>query len=471
MEDNRFPWLVPYDSHKSSFDALSPMREFKIINDPVHGTIKLSGALLELASTPEMNRLSQIRQLGLAYLVFPGAHHTRFEHSLGTSHIAGMLAKALELPLEEVYLVSTAGALHDLGHGPFSHTMEKLFHDRLGKEHMELTKDLITGRIGPYDAWWWDKDWKDLERGRSVPEILEAEGLDPGRVAGLVCREGSSSPTVAERLPVEDGQAFFSDKDYLYQIIHGAVDADQLDFLLRDSHYTGVAYGIIDLDRIVQTSIVHHGELMVHRRGLSALEGMLVARSLMYSSVYFHRTARIAEGMLCRAGEYLSDKALEQVWGMADGEVLRFMREQGGVPSRMAARLRFRKLLKSAHTVNSEDAVGDSEAAHRTRELVSGLTDDRERSRLEAEICRKADVPEGEVIIDVPDPSLALSEPRLRRTDIKVMGDRPVPLHTISTLARALQRRPGIHYCLMVSCPERNRTDVEGISRSLLGPL
>jgi hypothetical protein len=72
------------------------------------------------------------------------------------------------------------------------------------------------------------------------------------------------------------------------------------------------------------------------------------------------------------------------------------------------------------------------------------------------------------VIIDVPDPSLALSEPRLRRTDIKVMGDRPVPLHSISTLARALQRRPGIHYCLMVSCPERNRGDVEGIAMSLL---
>jgi HD superfamily phosphohydrolase len=97
----------------------------------------------------------------------------------------------------------------------------------------------------------------------------------------------------------------------------------------------------------------------------------------MYSSVYFHRTARIAEGMLCRAGEYLSDEDLEQVWGMADGEVLRFMREKGGVPSRMAARLRFRKLLKSAFTINSEDAVGESETAIRTRELVARLTDDK----------------------------------------------------------------------------------------------
>ena len=263
------------------------MRDFKIINDPVHGTIKLSGALLKLASTPEMNRLSQIRQLGLAYLVFPGAHHTRFEHSMGTSYIAGMMARELEVPQDEVSLVCAAGALHDLGHGPFSHTMEKVFHDRIGKEHMELTKDLITGRIGPYDAWWWDGDWKDLERGQSVPEILEAEGLSPSRVAGLVCREGPSGRILSESLLVEEGQAFFSEQDYLYQMVHGAVDADQLDFLLRDSHYTGVAYGIIDLDRIVQTSMVHHGELMVHRRGLSALEGMLVARSLMYSSVYF----------------------------------------------------------------------------------------------------------------------------------------------------------------------------------------
>jgi hypothetical protein len=445
------------------------MRDFKIVNDPVHGSIKLSGALLELASTPEMNRLSQIRQLGLAYLVFPGAHHSRFEHSLGTSHIAGMLGRALDLPPDEVQLIAVCGALHDLGHGPFSHTMEKLFHDRLGKEHMALTKDLITGKLAPYDSWWWDKDWKDLESGRSVPEVLESEGLDPKRVAGLVCKDGSSSAAPYETLPVENGQAFFSDRDYLNQIIHGAVDADQLDFLLRDSHYTGVAYGIIDLERMVQTTLVHHGELMVHRRGLSALEGMLVARSLMYSSVYFHRTARIAEGMLCRAGDHLSDEALEQVWGMADGEVLRFMREQGGVPSRMAVRLRFRKLLKAALTLNSEDAMGDTEEALRTRELLTSLSDDRERSRLESEICRRAGVSEGEVIIDIPDPSLALSEPRLRRTDIKVMGDRPVPLYTISSLARALQRRPGIHYCLLVSCPEEKRDDVQRIARTLLG--
>ena len=444
------------------------MPPVKMINDPVHGTIRLEGPMVELASTPEMNRLSQIRQLGLAYLVFPGAHHTRFEHSLGAMHVAGLLGSSMCLDPKEVLLLRCAGMLHDLGHGPFSHTMENLFKDRLHKDHMELTRDIITGEASPWDLDWWDSDWKDLSRGRDIPTILEGADLSPKEVAALVCQEGRSGDGPQKVLGVEDGQAFFPSKLYLFQVIHSPLDADQLDFLLRDSHYSGVAYGIIDLDRIVATATLHHGEFMVHRRGISALEGMLVARSLMYSSVYFHKTARIAECMLCRAGDHLSDEALERVWGMTDGEVLRFIRDQGGLAGKIATMLRFRQLFKSALRIDSEAIAGNDEASLPLKTMTKDLWDERERRRTEKEIERKARVQEGTVIIDVPDPGLTLSEPRLKRTDIKVLGDRPALLSTISSLARALQRRPPVPWCLMVSCPAADREAVAKVVKKVL---
>jgi uncharacterized protein len=442
------------------------MSEHKIINDPVHGTIKISGPMLDLASTPEINRLNQIRQLGLAYLVFPGAHHTRYEHSFGVGHVAGLLANGLGLEDKEVQFVKVAGLLHDLGHGPFSHTMEKIFHDRIGKDHMEITGDIITGKIDQWEDGFWDK--QGVERGPTVPELLEKWDMNPKEISALICQEHTQTPHGQETLNIQDDQAYFSNKQYLFQIIHSALDADQLDFLLRDSHYTGVAYGIIDLDRIITTITLFHGELMVEKRGISSLEGMLVARSLMYSSVYFHKTARIAESMLCRAGEQLSNENLQEVWKMSDGEALKYMRDRGGLCGEIATRLRYRKLFKSAFRLESENLVGENDKADRYRDIIKELADENNARRKEREIERKLSIPEGRVIIDVPDLSLTLSEPRLKRTDVKVMGERPEILSRISSLARALQVRPPIPWCLMVSCPDKYRDEVGKISRSIV---
>ncbi|RLF68776.1 MAG: hypothetical protein DRN57_02995 [Thermoplasmata archaeon] len=200
--------------------------------------------------------------------------------------------------------------------------------------------------------------------------------------------------------------------------------------------------------------------MMVEKRGISALEGMLVARSLMYSSVYFHKTSRIAEGMLCRAGEHLTDSELETVWKMSDGEVLRFMMERGGKAGELAKRLRFRRLYKSAFRLDSEMLSGEDDDSGQMREFVRTLADERERRKMESELERRANAPPGAVLVDVPDPGLVLSEPRLKRTDINVLGERPEPLSAISSLARALQRRPPVPWCLMVSCQEEIREDV-----------
>ncbi|MBN1540373.1 MAG: HD domain-containing protein, partial [Candidatus Thermoplasmatota archaeon] len=415
---------------------------------------------------PEINRLNQIRQLGLAYLVFPGAHHTRYEHSFGVAHVAGLLADSIGLDEHELNLVRTAGLLHDIGHGPFSHTMEKIFFDRIGMDHMALTKDIITGKADQWEEEWWKL--KGVDRGPKVPELLEMHDLEPERVAALICQDHSSTPEGQATLELQENQSYFSSRHYLHQIIHSALDADQLDFLLRDSHYTGVAYGIIDLDRIIATTTLFHGEMMVEKRGISSLEGMLVARSLMYSSVYFHKTARIAESMLCRAGSTLSDDELLQVWNMSDGEALRYMRERAGLCGGLSTRLTYRKLFKSAFRIDSEMVMDESREAAALRDRIKELSIVTEADRLEREIERKVSMPEGSVIVDIPDPSLTLSEPRLRRTDIKVLGDRPEILSRISSLARALQRRPPIPWCLMISCPGEYVRDVERIARSIL---
>ena len=149
----------------------------QVVHDTVHGAIPLEGAFEPLLETREFQKLSSIRQLGLAHLVFPGANHTRLEHSLGVGHIARRICRSLGLPEEETALVSAAALLHDVGHGPYSHTLEAILHERLGVDHMAITKEIITGRQPPPEASF---------GGPTIPEVLAAHDLDPEEVAALV---------------------------------------------------------------------------------------------------------------------------------------------------------------------------------------------------------------------------------------------------------------------------------------------
>jgi HD superfamily phosphohydrolase len=235
------------------------MADYKIIHDTVHGSIKLDGLFLELLETPEIQRLHGIHQLGLAYLVFPGANHTRLEHSIGTCHVAGRLADALGLDEGEKRLVMAAGMLHDIGHAPYSHTLEIAMHDKTKLDHMDITKDIILGKRGiKLDGG---------EEGR-IPNLLEKYEVVPKEVAGLISglNPDESVKTLKDFSTHED-QVFFNDKKYLDHIIHGTIDSDQIDYLLRDSHYTGVAHGTIDMDRLIQTVELFNNDLVVNRMG------------------------------------------------------------------------------------------------------------------------------------------------------------------------------------------------------------
>jgi len=424
---------------------------FKVIHDGVHGSVKVEGAFLRLLGRPEMQRLHGVHQLGLAHLVFPGANHTRLEHSLGTFHIASKMADSLRLKQEERNEVLAAAMLHDLGHPPFSHTLEEVMADRLGVDHVDLSQSMIRGELRSLTQ----GEAKLLQDTATVQEVLEQEGISPERVADLVVSPVGPDVPGQSVLDVEAGQAHFGQRNYLHQMIHGPVDADQMDYLLRDAHYTGVAHGTIDLDRLLQTIGVHHGDLVVHKGGVVAVEGLLVARALMYSSVYFHKTVRIAEMMLCKAVEMADTRIIRGIHTDNDGSLTEKLKEQGGYPGRIMVQLSYRELYKRCFSLTLMD-MGEGQM-----ERLMQLTPYRARKEAEEEIAARAGVHPSEVILDMPSRELLISEPRIGKTEVPILDeDRVRPLSRHSPLAKALQSRSVFDWAIMVSCPERYKAEV-----------
>jgi len=249
---------------------------------------------------------------------------------------------------------------------------------------------------------------------------------------------------------------------YLAQIIHSPMDADQIDYLMRDAHYTGATHGTIDFSRLLQTLRTHRGELALDRKGLPALEGMLVARGLMYSSVYFHKTVRIAEEMLARAVER-SDAPIADIQKMVDHELLNWLMHQGPLQRDIALRLKYRKLYKRVLASDPDDLTDA------TRAVLASFKDPDERRRVEDSIARRAGVKPGQVIVDVPLPELLLSEPRIAKTEVPILDEGEVkPFSKVSPLGRALQVRQVVDWVVMVAAPPEAVDAVRKASMSAL---
>ncbi len=435
----------------------------KTINDAIHGQFRIDGVREHLLSTPEMNKLSHIKQLGLAHLVFPGAHHTRFEHSLGVSHVAEMMAESLGLDGLEKDTVGVAALLHDVGHGPYSHTLEHILHERGGLDHMSITEGII---LGDYDVLREGEESSVPER-KSVPEILENHGIDPKEVAGLI-RGPDAKGSERNLLSWTEGRTNFVENDKtMAHLIHGPVDCDQIDYLLRDSHFTGVKHGIIDHRRLIMCLESHGGDISVEEGGLPALEGMLVARGLMYSAVYFHRVTRVTEVMLSRAVErsegYIPDSF--DLQRRVDAEIWQVLHEAGDFSRDMIRRLKYRQLLKVCLSRRKQDlSEGD------IRLLTELASDSKKRMDLEDEIARRAGLEPGYVAIDVPNVKLLLSEPRMSQVDIRIIGDdgktRWFREHT--PLAEALRKRQVSQAVLYVMTIRGFEGKVSQISEDIL---
>lgn len=231
----------------------------KIINDPVYGFITVDNPLVfEIISHPYYQRLRRIHQMAFASLVYPGAVHTRLHHSLGAYHLMGLALnelrnKGVEITPDEETGAKIAILLHDVGHGPYSHALERRLIKGVHHEDISL---LIFGLLN------------EQFNGR-----------------------------------LETAIAIFSNeyhKPFLHQLVSGQLDVDRMDFLTRDAFFTGVVEGAIGYDRILKMLTVHEGELVIEEKAIFTVEKFLVSRRLMYWQVYLHKTVMAAEKMLVR---------------------------------------------------------------------------------------------------------------------------------------------------------------------------
>ena len=233
------------------------MKDHKIINDPVFGFIKVPrGLLLDIMAMPVFQRLTRIKQVGMASVVYPGAQHTRFQHSLGAYHlmseaILSLQQKGIDISPEEEEAVEAAILLHDIGHGPFSHVLEHtlindICHEELSQLIMEQMNKLMNGRLSLALSIFQDK----------YP------------------------------------------KKFLHQLISSQLDMDRLDYLRRDSFFTGVTEGNIGSARIIKMLNVIDDRLIVESKGIYSIENYLTTRRLMYWQVYLHKTTVAMEKVL-----------------------------------------------------------------------------------------------------------------------------------------------------------------------------
>ncbi|MDI6720342.1 MAG: HD domain-containing protein [Methanomicrobiales archaeon] len=379
----------------------------KIIKDPVHGFVEVDDTALRLLDSPPLQRLRYVKQLGFTYLVYPGAIHTRFEHSLGTMHLAVLMCRKLSLSPAETLLVASSALLHDIGHGPFSHALEPFMQEFLGWGHLDAGARLIREGI--------------------VADLLERAGIEPAEAAEMVIG----------RHPLSG-------------IIHGDLDVDRMDYLLRDAHYTGVPYGTVDAHRLIQGTIRTDAGLMLDESGIHAAESLLIARTLMRPSVYFHHVSRIAESMLAYAlHEHLREGGdLPALMAMDDAEfLLELRRSRSAAARRMAEAVYRRQLFKRALYVGS-DRVNVA-----ALQSESGYASSR---RFAQDIAERASLDEGEVLVDIPPmPRDMAVQVRVQNRHTATVLEELSPLITTLNETRRQQWRMGVYV------PAHHRDKVE----------
>ena len=252
---------------------------FHEMRDPIHGFIKISKQEKDLIDTEVFQRLRRIRQLAMTFLVYPGALHTRFDHSIGVMHIAGRICNKLResdpnrINEKDIALVRLAALLHDIGHGPFSHVSEHLL-----------------------DEFTYDKTDKDKVREKIHEKItVDIIQTDPEIKTIL---EDAERNFVIEMIEGKEKKW-----DWRRDIVSSELDADKIDYLLRDSYFTGVKYGLYDLEKIIESCLIterSNTPLAISSKGIYALEQLLLARHHMTYQVYWHRVSLISTEMIIR---------------------------------------------------------------------------------------------------------------------------------------------------------------------------
>lgn len=354
----------------------TPMFE-KHVRDPVHGYIGLTEVEKEIIDTYPVQRLRRIKQLSVSSIAYPGGDHARFSHALGTMHLAGKVAESLktgtDISDEDWQFIRLAGLLHDIGHGPFSHSYEEILSADMGMTHEDMGEKVI--------------------RESSLAGEIEAQGYNPDELAELIFGDPKG-------------------EKYMKQIITSQFDADKMDFLVRDSYFTGVEYGQIDVHRLIQAMEVVDEDIAIDKKALSALETFMIARYEMFLTVYYHHSVRAAEIMLNTAMRHSKDllgltdfEDIEEFLQLDDAYLMNGLRgldpseyegedrEDAEIAKQFYEMLTRRELLKPAYNQN----------IHVEDEYVAGLMGDKSvREHKEKEIAEEAGVDPEEVTVDVP---------------------------------------------------------------------
>ena len=434
------------------------MHRSKVVQDPVHGSIEVDGVFLDVMDRHEMQRLRSVKQLGLGNLVFPAANHTRFEHCLGTYHLAGRMADAIGLGREDSDAVRMAGMLHDICHPPFSHALEPIMEDATGLDHMELARALIMGDIPNHLP-----EYDDVLGGRpTIAETIEAEGISADAVCGIIAHPESTGEEALDRF--WNKHEYFPSRDYAHQIIHGPVDADQMDYLMRDAHHTGVSHGSIDSERLIKTMMVQNDRIVLRRGGVTAAEGLMVSRSLMYTTVYFHETVRMAQRMLTKAVEN-ADLDLSDIYLKGDSDLMAMVEASGGKPARNIHRIKARMLDKKAFAVYSDDMTEEK------AEVLLKYTGREGAARLEQEVADAAGVDVFDVGAEVTSSANLQGRVKIGKTDVAIADDggRIKSLARFSPIARSLQARDPFGWAVLISAPKEERDAVRRAASKVLG--
>ena len=405
------------------------------IIDPIHDFVRVYDNELKIIDTPIFQRLRRIRQLSGAHLIYPGAQHTRFEHSLGVMHIASMAGQALAekgiVSSGDIQNLRLAGLLHDIGHGPFSHLFEEIFEEKRKISHEDLGRDIILKT--------------------EIGDIISKNGFDKKLITRL---------------------AFGDSKfQFMNEIISGALSADMMDYLLRDGYFTGAEHAKIDHHRLTHSLDVYKNKLALDKSSLVNFETMMISRYQMFKAVYFHKTVRAGEVMLLEAmdlaeGELgLSSMNLDEYLKLSDDVILAKLLN---LPERNSKLKASKKIATNYLNRNLFKSVFEST-------LTGKAITKKRMQELRGEISKKSKIDINEIFVDSSNtPSIPLSPSKKESKSIILLennGNKTTAKEILISQIQLVSVMSGFMKILRVYTPAKNRKKVEMAAKSILGDL
>ncbi len=405
------------------------------IIDPIHDFVRVYDNELKIIDTPIFQRLRRIRQLSGAHLIYPGAQHTRFEHSLGVMHIASMAGQALAekgiVSSDDIQNLRLAGLLHDIGHGPFSHLFEEIFEEKRKISHEDLGRDIILKT--------------------EIGDIISKNGFDKKLITKL---------------------AFGDSKfQFMNEIISGALSADIMDYLLRDGYFTGAEHAKIDHHRLTYSLNVYKNKLALDKSSLVNFETMMISRFQMFKAVYFHKTVRAGEVMLLEAMDLAEDELglssmnLDEYLKLSDDVILAKLLNLPEHNSKLKAS---KKIATNYLNRNLFKSVFEST-------LTGKAITKKRMHELREEISRKSKIDITEIFVDSSNtPSIPLSPSKKESKSIILLennGNKTTAKEVLISQIQLVSVMSGFMKILRVYTPAENRKKVEMAAKSILGDL